>query len=183
MRRQGHRLAIQRLAHTSRGAVRGDRQGEFHLAQRQAVAGGVFLRWMLLEPRTDDQQTELAMGIARLSTEWAAVWLAFRVFGSVILTPLAEELAFRGYLLRKLIAADFERVCSDQLIWLSLIVSSVLFGLLHGERWLAGTLAGMVYALVLSRRGQLGDAVLAHVTTNGLIAIWVLIQGRWVLWS
>lgn len=138
---------------------------------------------MLLEPRTDDQQTELAMGIARLSTEWAAVWLAFRVFGSVILTPLAEELAFRGYLLRKLIAADFERVCSDQLIWLSLIVSSVLFGLLHGERWLAGTLAGMVYALVLSRRGQLGDAVLAHVTTNGLIAIWVLIQGRWVLWS
>lgn len=151
----------------------------------QAVAGGgvVFLLWMLLEPRTDDQQTELAMGIARLSTEWAAVWLAFRVFGSVILTPLAEELAFRGYLLRKLIAADFERVRSDQLTWISLIVSSVLFGLLHGERWLAGTLAGMVYALVLSRRGQLGDAVLAHVTTNGFIAIWVLIQGRWALWS
>ena len=62
------------------------------------------------------------------------------------------------------------------------MLTSVLFGLLH-ERWLAGSLAGMGYALALYRRGQLGDAVIAHMTTNALIAIFVLTQAKWSLWS
>jgi membrane protease YdiL (CAAX protease family) len=58
----------------------------------------------------------------------------------------------------------------------------VAFGALHG-RWLAGTLAGLCYALALYRRGRLGDAVLAHATTNALIAADVLATGTWSLWS
>ncbi|MGH8532862.1 MAG: exosortase E/protease, VPEID-CTERM system, partial [Gammaproteobacteria bacterium] len=151
--------------------------------QAAAMGGVVFLLWMLLEPSVDDgQKAELARGLAELSTGLAAVWLAFRVLGSVIIVPLVEELAFRGYLLRKLIAPDFENVRPNQFTWFSFIVSSLLFGLLH-ERFLAGTMAGMVYALALYRRGQLGDAVLAHMTTNALIAICVLVQERWALWS
>ncbi len=42
--------------------------------------------------------------------------------------------------------------------------------------------AGMGYALALYRRGQLGDAVMAHMTTNALIAVVVLVDGRWSLW-
>ncbi len=143
----------------------------------QAVGIGfaLFLPWMLLEPSVDSSQPELTGNIAALSTWSAAVWLAFRVFGSVIIVPLVEELAFRGYILRKLIASDFEKVRLDQFTWFSFIVSSILFGLLH-ERWLAGTLAGMAYALALYRRGQLGDAVLAHITTNALIAVFMLMQ-------
>ena len=110
------------------------------------------------------------------------MWLIFRVLGSVITVPLAEELAFRGYLTRKLIAKDFETLPLGQFSWFSFIMASVLFGLLH-ERWLAGTLAGMAYALALYRRGQLGDAVIAHMTTNALIAVFVLTQGKWSLWS
>ena len=106
----------------------------------------------------------------------------FRVLGSVITVPLAEELAFRGYLIRKLIAKDFENVPLVQFSWFSFMLTSVLFGLLH-ERWIAGTLAGMCYALALYRRGQIGDAVIAHMTTNALIAIFVLTQARWSLWS
>jgi exosortase E/protease (VPEID-CTERM system) len=142
----------------------------------------VFLLWMLLEPPTDGRQTELASGIAELSPGSAVLWLAFRVAGSVLLVPVVEELAFRGYLLRKLVAADFENVRPGQFTWLSFLVSSVLFGLLH-ERWLAGTLAGMAYALAWYHRGRLGDAVLAHVTTNALIAVQVLAHDRWALWS
>ena len=150
--------------------------------QAAVIGVAVFLLWMLLEPEVDSSQTQLASGIAELSTGSAAIWLAFRVFGSVLIVPLAEELAFRGYLLRKLVASDFENVHLGQFTWLSFIMSSVLFGLLHG-RWLAGTLAGMAYALALYRRGQLGDAVLAHMITNALIAVLVLVQGRWALWS
>lgn len=145
--------------------------------QAAAIGVVVFLLWRLLEPSVDGRQPEWAGGIATLSTGSAVVWLAFRVFGSVFIVPLVEELAFRGYLLRKLIASDFEKVRLDQFTWFSFMVSSILFGLLH-ERWLAGTLAGMAYALALYRRGQIGDAVLAHIITNALIAFFMLVQAQ-----
>jgi membrane protease YdiL (CAAX protease family) len=43
--------------------------------------------------------------------------------------------------------------------------------------------AGMAYALAFYRRGRLGDAVVAHMTTNGLIALAVLTASAWSLWS
>jgi exosortase E/protease (VPEID-CTERM system) len=146
------------------------------------IGVAVFVIWILLEPDVDSSKTELSQGLAELTKGTATVWLIFRVLGSVFMVPLAEELAFRGYLIRKLIAKDFENVAIGQFSWLSFVLTSVLFGLLH-ERWLAGTLAGMGYALALYHRRQLGDAVVAHMTTNALIAIFVLTQARWSLWS
>jgi CAAX prenyl protease-like protein len=116
-----------------------------------------------------------------LPAAWAGVWLTFRIVGSVLTVPIAEELAFRGYLLRRLISAEFENVSFRQFSWLSLLGSSLVFGALH-DRLLAGTLAGVVYALVLRRRGELCDAVVAHATTNLLIAAYVLATGTWSLW-
>jgi len=147
-----------------------------------AIGAAVFIIWILLEPDIDSSKTALSQGLAELTGGSAAAWLVFRVLGSVITVPLAEELAFRGYLIRKLIAKDFENVPLVQFSWFSFMLTSVLFGLLH-ERWIAGTLAGMCYALALYRRGQIGDAVIAHMTTNALIAIFVLTQARWSLWS
>jgi CAAX prenyl protease-like protein len=99
-----------------------------------------------------------------------------------VTVPLAEELAFRGYLTRRLIAPDFECVPLGRFTWASFLVSSALFGALHG-RWLAGTLAGMLYALALYRRRNLADPVLAHALTNALLAVHVLATGAWSLWS
>jgi CAAX prenyl protease-like protein len=121
-------------------------------------------------------------GLAELPYWAAGVWLFFRVAGSAITVPVAEELAFRGYLIRKLIARDFENVALNRFTWFSFLLSSVLFGLLH-DRWLAGIVAGMLFALALYRRGQLGDAVVAHVTANALIAVYVLVYSKWGLWS
>jgi exosortase E/protease (VPEID-CTERM system) len=109
------------------------------------------------------------------------LWLCGRGLGSVVVVPLAEELAFRGYLLRRLQAADFQSVAPGRFTVLSFLLSSALFGALH-SRWLAGTLAGMIYALVLYRRRELTDAVLAHAVTNALIAAAVLAAGCWHLW-
>ena len=111
-----------------------------------------------------------------------STWLAFRVVGTVITVPIAEELAFRGYLIRRLVAADFTTVSPGRFTWPSFLISSMLFGALHG-RWLAGTLAGMAYALAYYRRGEIVDAIAAHATTNALIAGVVLATGSWSLWS
>jgi exosortase E/protease (VPEID-CTERM system) len=154
----------------------------------QAAGLGVaaFAVWMALESvpflRTNPSAPSLDADLAGL-TPWAAVgWLACRVIGSVAVVPFVEELAFRGYLTRRLIAADFRSVPPGTFTWLSFLLSSVIFGALHG-RWLAGFAAGMLYALSYYRRGRLMDAVLAHGVTNALIAAYVLGTGDWSLWS
>jgi exosortase E/protease (VPEID-CTERM system) len=149
-----------------------------------AIGLGTFVLWMALEPtRTDSvAETALASGLARLGSGCGTIWLSFRVAGSVATVPLAEELAFRGYLTRRLIAADFQDVPLGRFTWLSFLVSSALFGALHG-RWLAGTLAGMLYAIALYRRGKLADAVAAHATTNVLIVGYVVTTGDLSLWA
>jgi hypothetical protein len=35
---------------------------------------------------------------------------------------------------------------------------------------------------VMVRRGSIGDAVVAHATTNALLAVWVLWGGNWQFW-
>ncbi len=149
-----------------------------------AVGAGVavFILWMGLEgtPAAAGDHA-LQEGVGQLPSSWLAVWLAFRVLGTVVTVPLAEELAFRGYALRRLIAADFESVSFQRFTALSFFGSSLLFGALH-SRLLAGSLAGAAYALVLYRRGEMSDAVVAHATTNALLAAWVLRTGAWSLW-
>jgi exosortase E/protease (VPEID-CTERM system) len=152
--------------------------------QSVTVGAVTFAVWMALEPahRSDGANSPLALGLTRMPAAGAMTWLLFRVVGSVITVPIAEELAFRGYLVRRLIAADVTTVSPGRFTWLSFVISSMLFGALHG-RWLAGTLAGMAYALALYRRGEIVDAIAAHATTNALIAGFVLATGNWSLWS
>jgi CAAX prenyl protease-like protein len=124
---------------------------------------------------------ELAANVFGLGKLGSGLWIAGRIAGSVITVPIAEELAFRGYLTRRLIAADFESIPPGSFAWPAFLISSVLFGALHG-RWVAGTLAGLLFAVVYYRRGRIGEAVIAHAVANALIAVWVLARDEWSLW-
>ena len=150
-----------------------------------AIGAAVFGIWMALEPLSgveDSAGGEQAAGLAGMSLTMAAVWILFRAIGSVVTVPLAEELAFRGFLTRRLIVENFDRLPMGQFTWFSFVVSSALFGLMHG-RWLAGTIVGLLFALAFYRRGRLMDAVVAHATANGLITGYVLATGNWAAWS
>jgi exosortase E/protease (VPEID-CTERM system) len=149
-----------------------------------AIGAGVFLLWMALEPLAAGRTgpDDFSMRLNEMPTTWAALWLTLRVIGSVATVSIAEELAFRGYLLRRLISADFEAVSPKCFTWLSFIASSLAFGALHG-RVLAGSLAGALFALALYRRGRICDAIFAHAGANALIAARVLATGDWALWT
>lgn len=110
---------------------------------------------------------------------WAAVW-CLRAFVTV---PLVEELAFRGYLLRWLQQAHFEDVPMNRFTWRSFLISSILFGLLHPQHLVAGTVAGMVFAAAMLRRGRLVDAIVAHAVTNLLLATYAWSTGNWQAWG
>jgi exosortase E/protease (VPEID-CTERM system) len=139
--------------------------------------------WLALAPAGTTAATSLPAPLEEVPAGWAAAWLVCRVLGYVVMTPLVEELAFRGYLLRRLIALDFQAVSPRRFSWPAFLVTSGLFGALHGAYWLPGTLAGMAFALAVYRRGRLTDAILAHATVNALIAGYVLATGSWALWS
>jgi exosortase E/protease (VPEID-CTERM system) len=144
---------------------------------------GVFGLWIALDLLTGTaHKSTLGDDLSHLAPGWAAAWIVLRIIGSVVTVPLAEELAFRGYLLRRWASPGFEDVSFTRCSWPSIVISSVLFGLLHG-RWFAGGLAGLAYAVVLRRRGNFGDAVLAHAVTNAQIAATVLLAGAWNLWG
>jgi len=134
------------------------------------VGVGVFAMWLALSRVMSGGDGLDPRSVVADCPSWlAGLWIAAWLIGFVIVTPIAEEIAFRGYLMRRLIAADFQTVPLSKFTWPSFLVSSALFGLLHGQ-WLAGMLAGMAYAGVVYRTGRLRDAVLAHAVTNGLLA-------------
>lgn len=101
--------------------------------------------------------------------------------GAALVVPLVEELAFRAYLLR---VVERRLITVLPTLWAmggGLAASALVFGLLHGE-WLAGFIAGLVYGLVYLRQGKIYDAVLAHVVTNFMLALYVLIWEQWSYW-
>lgn len=148
-----------------------------------AAGAFVFVFWVGFERFTGASASAgVPAPLSQASAFARTAWIALRVLGAVVTVPIAEELAFRGFLLRRLVSADFESVAWRSFQWLPFVVASIAFGILHGDRWLAGTMAGMIYALVLMRRGRIGEAVIAHATTNALLAAWVLSTGQWQLW-
>jgi exosortase E/protease (VPEID-CTERM system) len=110
------------------------------------------------------------------------LWILFKIFGSCLVIPVIEEFAFRGFLQRRLIQADFTTVPYRTFTWKSFLLSSIVFGLMHGDRWFAGIIAGMAYSLVMYRKGRLTDAVVAHAVSNSVIALYVFITGQWGFW-
>lgn len=158
------------------------RRTEWSLSWAAVINGTVvFALWIALSPANAAAGDALRTAVGALTPLSATGWLVCRVIGSVVLVPLVEEFAFRGYLMRRLSATDFENVPYAQCTWKSIGVSSLLFGLLHGQ-WLAGTVAGVLFSLAARRRGKLCDAVVAHAIANALIAADVLMYGSWWLW-
>ena len=151
-------------------------------AQVALVAGLIVgALWMLrLPPAATAASVCVAVWLYALPPAAAAAWVVLRAFGSIILVPMAEELAFRGYLHRALIARRVETVAQGQFTWLAFTVSTVLFGLIH-QRWLAAMLAGAAYAILMYRTGRLADPIAAHMASNAAIVFWAVAAGQWSL--
>jgi exosortase E/protease (VPEID-CTERM system) len=143
----------------------------------------VFAMWVALDRlHTGTGAGGLATGLNALSPASRLIWLFFRALAAVTTVPFAEELAFRGFVMRRLVSSDFEAVDFRRAPMYAVLVSSLLFGIMHGDRWIAGTVAGLIYALAVRRRGSLGSAIAAHAITNGLLAVWVVTRGEWGFW-
>ncbi len=139
---------------------------------------GVFVIWFVgVHFLVPDAGMPQELAAASPSLRWG--WIGCRVAASVLTVPLAEELAYRGFLMRRLQARDFDSLAYERVGWFAVAASSVLFGAAHGALWLPGSVAGCAYGWIVKRRGQLGEAVVAHMTTNLLVAAVALGLDNW----
>jgi exosortase E/protease (VPEID-CTERM system) len=139
---------------------------------------GVFLVWIVaVHFLVPDVGMPAPLAASSPSLRWG--WIVCRVAGSVLTVPLAEELAYRGFLMRRLQSREFESLAYERVGWFAVAASSVLFGIAHGALWLPGCIAGFAYGWIVRRQGHLGEAVAAHVTTNFLVAVVALGSGSW----
>ncbi len=146
------------------------------LAVGVLVAGG----WAAGFQNGAASENNLGEQLAQISTPWSNIWLVSRVLGTSITVPIVEELAFRGYLLRRVAQRDFEKANYRASGWTGLLVSSAIFGALHSQ-WLLGTLAGMIFGALAMYRNRLSDAVWAHAIANATLAAYAIIDGHWEL--
>jgi exosortase E/protease (VPEID-CTERM system) len=145
------------------------------------TGAAVFLIWILAAHFFLPSAT-IPGPLASMTPAMFFVWVAARFGMSVLIVPIAEELAYRGYLMRCFGGVEFESLPYQAVGWVGLIVSATTFGLMHGAMWLPGLVAGLSYGFIVMRSGTLGEGVLAHATTNALIAATVLGFHQWQLW-
>jgi membrane protease YdiL (CAAX protease family) len=111
----------------------------------------------------------------------ATPWLVG--LGVSLATPLGEEVAFRGLLLR-----GFGAPLRTSL---AVAASSVAFGLVHLENvgpsgWIhvvSAGLAGAVFALAVLRAGHLVAGVVAHVVVNAAYTVVGVVAGGLLVWT
>ncbi|AGY58372.1 CAAX prenyl protease-related protein [Gloeobacter kilaueensis] len=111
-------------------------------------------------------------------------WLGagIRLGGSTLVVPVMEELFWRSWLLRFLIDRDdFRRVPVGRFSGFGFCVSILLFGLEH-DRWLAGILAGAIYAALVYWRKEIRTAIVAHAVTNFALGLYVIAARAWTFW-
>lgn len=108
-------------------------------------------------------------------------FLLARLVGIAVVVPLAEELFWRGFLMRWLIDPEWEKVPLGEFTASSCAIVVLMFTLAHPE-WLAAACYALLLNALLYRSRDLWQCIVAHAVSNFLLALYVLISGEWWLW-
>jgi uncharacterized protein len=157
-----------------------------------AVGAGVFLLWIgpeVLWPGYRNLlpfansivgHTHSSIPPEGLRSGWVLAWRSLR---AVLIVPIAEELFWRGWLMRWLIDNNFRKVPMGAYAPLAFWATAVLFGSEHGPYWDVGFITGIVYNLWMIRSKSLADCILMHGVTNGLLSVYVIAYTQWQYWQ
>jgi hypothetical protein len=118
---------------------------------------------------------------AELTHSAAIGFIVVRLLGLAVLAPIAEELFWRGFLIRWLISPDWGKVPLGQFSLLSFVVVTLLFTSAHPE-WLAAAVYCALINALLYWKKDLWSCVVAHSVSNLVLGVYVLTTGAWWLW-
>ena len=141
------------------------------------VGVGVALMWIMMIPEDHAKSSEFAQELFSASAPISVVWLIFRVFGSIVVAPIIEELAFRGVIQPQLDEGLTSRIGPLGSV-VAIAATSAVFGILH-DQFLPAALAGMAYGWLKHKYGSIWPSILAHGATNAVIATYAVIFSAW----
>jgi len=149
---------------------------------RAVVVGGlVFAMWLAFD-RIFNTPNPMPDSLSQLPGPARWFWIVSRALAAIVTVPICEELAYRGYLMRRFVSPDFDTLAFRDVPWFALAAAAIIFGISHGGLFVPAILAGAAYGLLAIRTNKLGEAIAAHATTNALLVVAVLVFDQWQLW-
>jgi CAAX prenyl protease-like protein len=112
-----------------------------------------------------------------------SVWfLALRTASCALLVPPVEEIFWRGWAMRWLIASDFRKVPLGTYQAAAFWLVALMFAAEHGPYWEVGLATGIVYNWWMVQTRNLTDCIIAHAVTNGLLSVYILATHQFQYW-
>lgn len=157
-----------------------------------AGLAGCLLWCLLLLPFIDPEVGE----------SWSTKGFLLRLFAATLLVPLFEEIAIRGYVLRvalqwdrarkRRVAAPLIEALDESTLFdvkngdwtpYAVLISSIAFTLGHNPvEWVAAFGYSLLMSWLWIMRGDLISCIVAHATTNLVLAVFVFVTGKWGFW-
>lgn len=134
------------------------KKGKTYLYLVGALVVNFILQYLVLdvlkwEDGTDQINT---FGLNHVSLDWLSLTILF--LGFAVITPIKEEILYRGVL--------YGFLNKKVNFWVGLIVSSLIFGVLHVGHALSATLMGIVFVLLYKQTRTLIVPILFHIIWN-----------------
>ena len=117
------------------------------------------------------------------SLYWTAVVMRF--VRLVVVVPLAEEVFWRGFLMRYLIDpdGDFWKVPFGAHHWRSFVIVTAMFTLAHATvDYAAAVFFGSLMYWLAVKTKSLSACVVAHAVANLILGIYVMVSQQWGYW-
>lgn len=105
------------------------------------------------------------------------------IIGASIIVPIMEELFWRDYVWRTIIAPnDFKLAKVGEWEWKAFFGVAAVFAVVHGNWWLTSIVWALMISWLLLKTKSIGACIIAHATTNLLLGAYVLYTRDWSFW-
>jgi CAAX prenyl protease-like protein len=110
-------------------------------------------------------------------------FIAVRMIGAVLVVPVMEELFWRDFLWRQILAPnDFKLATVGEWSLGTFLIVAVAFATVHGNWWPTAIVWALMIGALLVYTKSLGACIIAHAVTNLLLAVYVLVYHDWSFW-
>jgi membrane protease YdiL (CAAX protease family) len=135
------------------------------------IAGGIFVfsitQYLMISLLGIENATQQASDL-KIGTITSLLDYSLFFLGAVLLTPLKEEFVFRG------LAHRFFEVRYHFLV--GLVISSVLFGILHLGFPISATIMGIIFVILYRLTNSLVPSIALHMIWNFIAFVSVLLE-------
>lgn len=116
-------------------------------------------------------------------------WDILRLVGASLAVPVEEELFYHSWMYRYVITwlwrDKYERfvdVPFSEWSWLAWLVSNGIKGVYNGKEWQSYFITGLLFQVMISRRGFFLDGLLTHSVAGFTVGCWVLASNQRQYW-